>query len=245
MIEIRKFEEKESVKDYVLIDAFPGIGLVGPMAGSYMIEKLGMEYMGYIASELFPPIAAVHNRKPMFPARLYKYQKSKLIVAISEFAIPSNVVYQLAEEILSFSRKEGIRSIVSLGGMPSSRPSDDVFITSTSEETMKKALGSGIKPIEDGIVAGVNAVLLSLSPAFNINSTSILVEVNPFVMDPKYAEIAIKGLSKIIDIKIDLGDLEKEAKEVEAKVRDMLKKSKESHEHYDKAVNATGPSMYA
>ena len=72
-----------------------------------------------------------------------------------------------------------------------------------------------------------------------------MAEVNPQIMDPKYAETALIGLNKIIDIDIDLKDLEAEARIVETKIRDMLKKMKETPEHYNKSTEATGPSMYA
>ncbi len=42
MIEII-LNKQQSVSGYNLIEAFPGIGLVGPMAGSYMIEKLNLD----------------------------------------------------------------------------------------------------------------------------------------------------------------------------------------------------------
>ena len=42
MIDIKMFKDA-NLKGYTLIDAFPGAGLVGSMAGSYMIEKLGMD----------------------------------------------------------------------------------------------------------------------------------------------------------------------------------------------------------
>ena len=77
MIEIKLFKE-QNLKGYSLIEGFPGIGLVGPMAASYMIEKLGMEYVGYIASDLFPPIAVVHDGQPMHTARIYADKKNKL-----------------------------------------------------------------------------------------------------------------------------------------------------------------------
>ena len=70
MIEIRLFKD-QNLKGYTFIEGFPGAGLVVPMASSYMIEKLGMEYVGYLNSDMFPPIAAV---------------KTAAIVAGSEFA---------------------------------------------------------------------------------------------------------------------------------------------------------------
>ena len=43
-----------------------------------------------------------------------------------------------------------------------------------------------------------------------------------------------------------LPQLEKEAKEVESKVRDMMKKAKSSHEHYSNATEeVSGPPSYA
>ena len=54
---------------------------------------------------------------------------------------------------------------------------------------------------------------------FKVESMNILVEVNPQLMDPKYAEIAILGLNKLININIDLKDLEEEAKVVEEKMQ--------------------------
>ena len=35
---------------------------------------------------------------------------------------------------------------------------------------------------------------------YNVTSMNILVEVNPQIMDPKYAELAITGLNKILDM---------------------------------------------
>src|SRR5271155_498169 len=247
MIEIKLFKNYD-VDGYTLIDAFPGIGLVGPMAGSYMIEKLKMEQIGYIDSDTFPPIAAIHGGVPMFPARLYMDKGYKIIVAMSEFVIPSTSVYLLARELLAFVRKFNISRVISISGMPAQKPSDTIFVTSPDPNVIKNATKQGLKPIEAGVVAGVGAVLMTNAYQYNVTSMNILIEVNPQVMDPKYAELAITGLNKILGINIDLKDLDAEAKEVETKIRDMLKKMKESPEHYNKAADATGgagPSMYA
>ncbi len=244
MIEIRLFKKYE-LDGYILIDAFPGVGLVGPMAGSYMIEKLKMEYIGYIESDQFPPIAAIHHGMPMFPARIYKDDKYKLVVVMSEFVIPAMAVFQLSRELIDFIRKNGLSKCISISGMPSPKPSDVAYITSPSPTLLKEATKAGLKTINEGVVAGIGAVIMVNSVQFKIESMNILVEVNPQVMDPKYAEVAIFGLNKLIGISIDLKDLEEEAKIVESKMRELLKKVKETPEHYNKAAEATGPSMYA
>lgn len=244
MIEIKLFKDC-NLSGYTLIDAFPGAGLVGPMAGSYIIEKLGMEYIGYIDSDSFPPIAAIHAGIPVFPARMYKDDKYKLALVISEFVIPSETIYQLARELLAFVRKNKLARVISISGMPAPKQSEGAFITSPDAAIATKAAKQGLKRIDEGVVAGVGAILMINSKQYNVPSMNILVEVNPQLMDPKYAEIAIEGLNKILDISIDLKDLDAEAKEVEAKIKTILKKMKESPEHYNNAAEATGPSMYA
>ena len=244
MIEIKLFEEHD-LAGYTLIEGFPGVGLVGPMANSYIIESLSMEYIGYISSDGFPPITAIHGNKPMFPVRIYKDAKDKLAVIISEFTIPTNLVYQLAEEITEFVRKYKIERIISIGGIPNQKPKDVAYFITSEEDLSEKVKKTGIMPIEEGVVAGVSAILLVNGEQYNIPTIDLLVEVNPTIMDPKYAEVAILNLNKIINVKINTEELEKEAKLVETKVRDILKKTKDSHDSYTKAVDATGPSMYA
>ncbi len=244
MIEMKLFKEA-NLKGYTLIEAFPGAGLVGSMAGSYMIEKLGMEYVGCIESDEFPPIATIHNGIPMYPARIYKDDRTRFVLVISEFTIPSNSIYQLSREIMGFIRKYGIEKIISISGMPSQKPSDKVFLTSPNPEIIKKASSVGIKAISDGVVAGVSAILLTSANQYKIPVMNLLVEVNPTVMDPKYAETAMEGLNKLLNINIDLTDLDKEAKLVETKIRGLMKKAKDSHETYNNATDAAGPSMYA
>ncbi|MGC8671851.1 MAG: proteasome assembly chaperone family protein [Candidatus Micrarchaeia archaeon] len=243
MMQIKLFEEK-NLKGYTLIEGFPGAGLVGPMAASYIIEKLNMKYIGYIDSDLFPPITAVHDGVPMFTARIYEDDKNKLAVVLSEFTIPTNAVHDLGLELLSFVRKYGIAKIISIGGMPSQQLSNDAFVIASQKDLFDRAVKLGLKPIEEGVIAGVSAVLLTGASQLNIPMIDILVEVNPEIMDPKYAEIAINALNKLMNTQIDLSELEKETKEVESKVREILKKAKETHEHYNKAAEAVEPPTY-
>ena len=245
MIQIKLLKEC-NFKGYTLIEGFPGAGLVGPMAASYMIEKLKMEYCGYIESDLFPPIAAIHDGVPLFPARIYMSQKSKLVIVMSEFIIPPNAIYPLSSELLSFVRKNGISKIVSVGGIPSKEPTSAQHITSPDKELIKKAASKNIKAIDEGVIAGVSAVIMTGAEQLKIPVLSILVEINPQITDPKYAEVAIGALNKIINTNIDLEELDKEAKEVEAKIKELMSKVKESHDRYEKAAtDSNGPSMFA
>ncbi len=245
MISLKLFQEQD-LTDYTLIEGFPGSGLVGPMANSYMIEKLQMEYVGYIDSDSFLPIVAVHANKPMYPVRIYKDDKYKLVLIIAEFTIPVPIMRELTDEILDFVRKRGISKIISIGGMPSQKIEDKAFAITSNDQMLKKLKSLGIDTVEEGVVAGVSGLLLLRSAQLKIPVVDLLVPVDPQIMDPKYAEIAIINLKKLVNITINTDELEDESKEVQAKVHDMLKKAKYSHDELDKVGSEdTGPSMYA
>ena len=244
MVEIKLFKDY-NLDGYALIEGFPSAGLVGPMAVSYIIDKLKPEYIGYITSERFPPIAAIHDKTPMHPARLYKDDKFKIVLVMAEFVIPADAVNDVAMELISFCKKCKVQKIFSISGMSMQKPKEMLYIIGT-DAVLKKASANGMKPIAEGAVAGVNAILLINAPQYGIEASNVLVEVDPAIMDPKYAELAIQGLQKLIELNIDLKDLDNEAKIVEAKIREMLKNAKESHEQYSKAAGISeGPSMYA
>ncbi len=262
MLEIKLVSEKK-INGFTLVEGFPGVGLVGPMALSYMIEKLGMEYYGYFDSQAFPPLVSIHNSIPMHPVRIYHSQKHKLVVIFAEFAIPQEMTYIMAKKISEFVKENKINEIISIGGMPSQTPiqaleepndqkqkeeeaqAEAVYAVVSNMDLAAKLKKSGINIISEGVSTGISALLMINSAANKISDTNILIQVDQRVVDPKYAEIAIKALNKTMDLNIDITELEKEAKLVEAKVRDIINKNKQSNESYKNAADAAGPSMYA
>jgi uncharacterized protein len=244
MIQIKILGEHK-LSGYTMIEGFPGAGLVGPMTNSYMVEKLKMDYIGYIESNSFPPISVIHENQPMFPVRIYKSDKYKLVIVISEFTIPSEVIYDLSEELIGFVKKSEISSIISIGGMPSTKDVNEAYAVSSDNDFTKKITSAGINRINEGVVAGVSGILLSKCPEYKIPIMGILIPINPTIMDPKYAEVAIINLKKLMEIDINVDELEEESKKLQAKVKEMLKKTRDSHEGYKNAIDATGPSMYA
>ena len=245
MIEIKMLKDAD-FKGFTFIEGFPGTGLVGPMAISYIIDKLGLSYVGYIDSEEFPPLVSVHGGTPMKPVRLYYSDKYKVCTVFAEFAIPVNAIYALSDAVYSFIKKNKFGMVVSIGGIPQNAPSSTTaFAIASTPKTQKLAKDSGLSLISDGVSIGVSALLLSNAAMDSLDDIDVLVPVSNEIIDPKYAELAIIALNKMMKLSIDIADLEKEAKEVEAKIKDLMKKGKDTHDTYKKVVSDTSPSMYA
>lgn len=245
MMEI-KLTEDADLKGATFIEGFPGLGLVGPMTVSYIIDKLSMKYIGYIDSEDFPPIISIHGGKPYPPVRLYYAEKKRIVAAFSEFAIPIALVRELSEKIFAMVKEKQIAQIISVGGMPAKTDDDKtIYAIASTPDTLKQAQKNGLNAVVEGVSAGVSALLLFQACASNTPDINILVPVNPSIIDPEYAELAINSINKLLNLDIDVTELEKEAKDIEAKIRDMMKKSKETHDNYKNAVGSGAPSMYA
>lgn len=240
------------LKGSTFVEGFPGIGLVGPMSISYMIDKLEMEYVGYMESSSFPPLISIHKGEPMHPIRLYYSKSEKIVTIFAEFAIPLDLVYELTDTVYNFMKKAKIAKIYSIGGLPNtvqpgSKQSGNPTVFGVASQkalsaTMQRA---NLKPIVEGVSTGVSAIMLVRSKCDEIDNINIMVSVQPGIIDPRYAEAAIICLNKLMELEIDVSELDKEAKEVEEKISEIINKHKESHETYKNAVNDSGPSMYA
>ncbi|MGC8649317.1 MAG: hypothetical protein ACP5UN_03840 [Candidatus Micrarchaeia archaeon] len=57
------------------------------------------------------------------------------------------------------------------------------------------------------------------------------------MIDPKYAEIAIKALDKMLKLNVDTTELEKESKIIEKKVQEIIRKNKDTHDTYKKIAS--------
>ena len=108
---------------------------------------------------------------------------------------------------------------------------------------MQKA---GLKPISEGVSTGVSAMLLLRSKMDGAGQHKRHGGGAARDSRPRSRpRTAIVCLNKLMKLDIDISELDKEAKEVEAKIREIIDKHKESHESYKNAVGDSGPSMYA
>ncbi len=246
MVDIKMIKD-EDISGYTLVEGFPGLGLVGPMAISYMIDKLGMEYIGYMESDKFPPIVSIHKSEAMPPVRLYSSKQHKIISIFAEFAISAPMVKEIGDVIYDFLHKNSVKRVICIGGLPApGADTDKTYVIASNQAELKLAKAAGLTPIIDGVSAGVSAILItdSITDDKQVPITNILVPVDQSIVDPRYAELAIKAIDSLLGLKIDVSELESEAKEVEQKVQELLKKSKESHEDYKKVASGEDDKMY-
>ncbi|MCX6776974.1 MAG: proteasome assembly chaperone family protein [Candidatus Micrarchaeota archaeon] len=238
IIETSEFDLKKPI----LVEGFPGIGLVGTIASSYLVEKLKMDLLGHITSEKFPPIAAVHNKIPLHPARIYKSQKNNLLVLFSEFIIPLQSIHDLSEKILDWCIEREVKEIISLGGIVLKDQGDVVFGIASTPKLVEELEANGIKTIKEGATTGVSGVLLADCYSRKFPAVSLLADSKPEFLDPKAAALVIEALKKLINVKVSTEELICESVNIEGRMKEIMYKARDAHSNYKK-VEEIGP-MY-
>jgi uncharacterized protein len=219
----------------MLIEAFPTVGLVGSIAGHFIVDALHLEEIGAITSRYFMPAAVIHNGNPSPPVRIYAGKKtcgpeescSQIVVIISEFMPAVDIVKPLADAILAWGKKKNCTMIVSLEGTHAVNAKKlrtyGVATTPRMKETLKS---HSIEETKEGMITGITGVLLYEGVQLKRDVLCILAEAHSSYPDSRAAGMLVETLDKLLPgIKLDPEPLYKEAEDIEQKIRALLKQA--------------------
>ena len=220
-----------------MIVGLPDVGLVGLIATSYMISELNLEEIAYMDSDLLPPVVVLHQGLPWAPLRFYGNQN--LIAVISELAVPAPAVYTVVREIVDWGQANKVKRIVSIGGIPvESRQSikePKVFGAASNQELLDMLTQSGVNIMNEGYMVGPQALSMRYSINKNISAIAILAQSFYNYPDPQAAAIALKELSKISEVKVDVSKLLEKGEEIRLKARDIMKRTQQEMKRMKKS----------
>lgn len=220
----------------IIIEGFPGFGLVGTIATEFLIKHLKAEPIGKIRSDKLMPIAAIHENKIVEPIGIFYVKKYNLVIihALSnirglEWKI-SNIVMKLAKDL-------NAKEIISLEGVgnPNAKLNTYYFTKDKNKAEMFKKIG--LIPLNEGIVMGVSGALMLKSSKISC----IFVESSMGLADSKAAAKIIEVLDRYLGLKVDFKPLLKAAKEFEGKLKEaMAQQAQHSHVKKDKNLDYMG-----
>jgi uncharacterized protein len=170
------------------------------------------------------------------------YGRDKLALLVSEMAPMDALARLIADNLLSFMKENGLRTLVSLEaivqqqqqqrGVPGSSDEEsdeekeeekpEVFVIASTPELKKKLEDSGLNIFKEGMITGVSGILLSEGERLGIDVVCILTEANPMFPDARAASRLIEVVNHMEDLNIDLDKLNRQAEEIEEKVRDTM-----------------------
>ncbi len=208
----------KKVENPIIIVGFHGRGVVGTIASQYLIEKLNFKEIGYIYDSNFPGVAVLENGKVNFPIKIYG--KGKFIIITSELPLPKALNKDIAKAIVEIAKKLKAKLIIAMEGLSVFEEVKDRHLYYVSTFDLKKK----ITPLDSGIIAGIIARILLESKNNNIKAVCLMSEALPSIPDGKAAAKVLEGLNKLVNIKVDVNELIKEADAFEKKISELAEK---------------------
>ena len=223
---VKEFAEIE-LKDPILIEGLPGLGLVGKIALRYLIKQLKAKKVAYLYSPHFPYFVLVNKKGNVRLLRgafyYYKNPNGPNDIVLFTGDSQSQTIegqYEIADQILNFSEKHGVKTIATIGGYrmePKEKPK--VFIAATSKEILDKALQAGATLSTSGSpIVGTAGLILGLSKFKKINALCLLGETRGYLPDPLAAKSILEVLKSTFNFELDLTGINEEITRAETMV---------------------------
>lgn len=230
-------ENKPIPSEATMIIGLPDVGLVGLIATSYIVSELNLEEIAYIDSDLLQPVVVLHKGLPHAPLRIFG--NNNLIAVFSELAVPTPAIYRIMREIVNWGQNKKIKRIISMGGIPlenrQSIKEPEVFVAASSQELLDSLTKNGFKILQEGYIVGYQALSMRYSITKNMPAIAILAQSFYNYPDPQAAAMALKELSKVSDIKVDVSKLLEKGEEIRLKARDIMKRTQQEMKRMQKS----------
>ena len=199
-----KILEKPELKNTVLIEGLPGIGLVGKLAADHMLDKLKAKKFAEIYSPFLPPQVSIKEdgTVQLVNNEMYywKGEKNDIILLLGDFqGITPDSQYKLSEKAIDVGIEYGLKRIFTLGG-----------------------LGTG-DIVRSPKVFGAAGLLVGLGMLREIPSACLMGETHGQIIDAKSAEAVLKVLTSILGIEMDMTELAGKARDTEEQMTKMSK----------------------
>ena len=218
-----KVELEKKLQNVIIVEGFPGFGLVGTVASEYLIEHLKAEYIGHLWFDELPATIAVHAGKIIRPIEIH-YAKKYNMVIVHSIASGQGMEWKISTLLNELAKTLKAKEIFSLEGVGSQEATEKpkVYFYSTDEKRGKMLTTAGVKSLDEGIVMGVTSAVLLKSP---LPTTALFAETHTALPDSKAAAEIIKVLDKLFNLGIDIKPLIAMAAQFEEKVKGLIQQS--------------------
>jgi len=217
-----------------IIEGLPGLGSIGRLTVSFLIDQLNARKIAELYSPHFPYQAIVDSRGLVRLPRnefYYSVQDGEQFVMITGDCQPQSNYgqYEVASKIVQYAAGLSASQIVSIGGFVSVQEDRTLVISAaTSSELVSKMVSAGAEVEKTGIpIVGVAGLMIALAKMSRLDAVCVLGQTTGLGPDPAAARRVLEVLAKALKLKVDLAGLQKQITRmhaIERKVGEIEKK---------------------
>jgi hypothetical protein len=222
------------LKNPILIEGLPGIGLVGKIAAEHLIRELKAEKVAELYSEHFPHQVLMLKKGTlrMLKNKFYAWRNPKkggkdLLMLVGDVqAITPEAQFEVCNAMLDYFEKMGGERIYTLGGYGIGKIVENprVLGSATHKEVVEELKKYGVIFGEaNGSIIGAAGLLLGLGKIRKMSGACLMGETHGGYVDAKSAKSVLSVLTKMLGITVDLNKLDERAKESEKFMKRMEK----------------------
>ncbi len=221
-----KIELTKKPKNPIIVEGFPGFGLVGTITTEFLLSHLDTELIGKFWFEEMPAAVAIHKGKLVPPIEVHYNKKHNLLI-IHALAAPMGIEWKMSDLIMKLADELKAKEIVAIEGIGGNSDKNNTFFYST-KSTKQAKLKTVANPVNESIILGVTGALLLKEK--DVPISAFFVETPSTMPDSKAAAKMITVLDKYLGLAVDPKPLLKTAKEFEEKLKGILDQSKKAVE---------------
>lgn len=242
-----KETQKTELKDPILIEGLPGMGMVGRIAVRFLIKQLDAKRFAELYSPHFPYYVLVNKKGSvrLLRAEFFFWKnpsgKNDLVFLIGDSQAQTiEGQYEVTDKILEFAEKLKAKTIVTIGGYrKETEEAPKVVAVSNRPELLKRALqGKAIVSPPGNPIVGTAGLLLGLAKFKKINAMCLLGETHGYMADPVSAKSVLEVLQRMLGLEINLSEIDaqiEKSKEIVARMHEI----EERREKYAQKIRRT------
>jgi len=245
----------------ILLEGLPGFGQVGRLVAEHLVKEFKGKQYAELYSPHFPPQVMIKSdglidpiTTNFFGVKVPKSNHDLLVVIGEAQAATITGQYEVCEKILDEAEMLKIKDVITIGGYATGKllKTPKVFGAANKKSIIKEYTKHGVNFKSEkgrGGIVGASGLLLGLGDLRKMNTVCLMGETpgHPLLIDAKAAEAVLNILGKALGVKIEMGELDKRAKELEKfrlGLQKMLKKMMEEKEGEDVGEEAEGELRY-
>ncbi len=220
------------MRNPILLEGMPGLGLVGKITTRYLARQLKAEKFAYLYSPHFPYFVLVSKKGSVRLLRgtFYYWSNSDGNNDLVLFTGDSQAQtiegqYEISNRLLDFAVQHGVEMIVTLGGYRvEAKDKPKVVVAATNQDLLQKALKANavVSSVGNPIV-GTAGLILGLAHLKKVKAMCLLGETRGYLPDPRAAKSVVEVLQSMFGFSVDLVGIDQEIEKADKMVTRLQK----------------------
>jgi proteasome assembly chaperone (PAC2) family protein len=230
------------LREGVLVQGLPGIGVVGKIAVDYIISSLNLPKVAELTGPgLMLPVGNAgvfvdgdgRLLLPSYKFYLLPLEGKDVLFLTSEVQPVSWAQFEVAERVLDFFTSIGGREVVGVCGTSTESEEVEVYFAAAPDIDTSKLEGLNLKRSSGGTITGACGLLPALASLRGLRGYVIMGSTHTSEPNPVAARAVVVTLSRLLGFSISLDELDRmilEIKSREEVMRKMLEQAEKRAE---------------